>query len=208
MANPVANLSDAAESQALEPANVRDASELKGEVHQPGGGEHAVESVDNVLGFNTTGWVAVAALVVIVLMLVQKVPAAIGRMLDARIAGIREQLDEAKRLRAEAEALRAEYEAKARSAHDDAETMRAHARQEAAAVLAKAKADAAALMDRRAKMAEDKIAAAERTALAEVRAKAADAAARAAGLILAERHDAGADRAMVDRTIAGLGRLN
>jgi F-type H+-transporting ATPase subunit b len=57
-------------------------------------------------------------------------------------------------------------------------------------------------------MAEDKIAAAERAAIAEVRARAADAAARAAGLLIAEHHDAAADRTMIDRTIAGLGRPN
>jgi F-type H+-transporting ATPase subunit b len=57
-------------------------------------------------------------------------------------------------------------------------------------------------------MAEDKIAAAERGAVAEVRAKIADAAARAAATILAEQHGADADKAIVDQTIAGLGRVN
>ena len=57
-------------------------------------------------------------------------------------------------------------------------------------------------------MAQDQIAAAQRGAIAEVRASAADAAARAASTIIAERHGADADKALVDRTIAGLGRLN
>ena len=57
-------------------------------------------------------------------------------------------------------------------------------------------------------MAEDKIAAAERTALAEVRAKAADAAAKAAGALIAGKLSADGDRLLVDRTIAGLGRPN
>ena len=57
-------------------------------------------------------------------------------------------------------------------------------------------------------MAEDKIAAAERAAIAEVRARAADAAAAAAGAIIAEKHGAEADKQLVDQTIAGLGRLN
>jgi F-type H+-transporting ATPase subunit b len=57
-------------------------------------------------------------------------------------------------------------------------------------------------------MAEDKIAAAERAAVAEVRATIADTAARAAAAILAEQHGADADKAIVDRTIAGLGRVN
>ncbi len=57
-------------------------------------------------------------------------------------------------------------------------------------------------------MAEDKIGAAERTALAEVRAKAAQAATTAAAQLIAQSHDAAADRAMIDRTIAGLGRTH
>ena len=57
-------------------------------------------------------------------------------------------------------------------------------------------------------MAEDQIAAAERGAIAEVRARAADAATRAAAAIIAERHGADADKALIDRTIFGLARPN
>jgi F-type H+-transporting ATPase subunit b len=161
------------------------------------------------LGMNATAWVALAMLFVIAILIWKKVPAAIGSSLDKKIAAIRAQLDEASRLRAEAEALKAEYEARAKAAAGDAEAMLAHARDEAEAIVTQAKADASALIERRGKMAEDKIAAAERAAVAEVRAKAANAAAAAAAKLIAERHDAGADKALVDRTIAGLGsRLN
>jgi F-type H+-transporting ATPase subunit b len=64
------------------------------------------------------------------------------------------------------------------------------------------------LMDRRARMAEDKIAAAERSAIAEVRKRTAEAAAAAAAVLIAERHGVDADKALVDRAIAGVGRLN
>ena len=59
-------------------------------------------------------------------------------------------------------------------------------------------------------LAEDKIAAAERTAIAEVRAKAANAATAAAAALIAERHDAAADQLLVDKAIGGIGstRLN
>ena len=66
--------------------------------------------------------------------------------------------------------------------------------------------DADALVERRAKMAEEKIAAAERSALAEVRTKTAQAAATAAATLIRQRHGADADRALVDRAIAGIGR--
>ena len=210
MANPTsnlvaANLADAASSQSLQPYNIRNGSELTANVSEPGA-EHVVEPT--ALGFNTTGWVGIAALVVLVGMLIVKVPAKIAASLDKQIAGVRAQLDEAKVLRAQAEALRTEYEAKAKAAEADAATMRAHAQQEANQIIAKAKLDAEELMARRTKRAEDKIAAAERNAIAEVRALAAETAAKAAAVLIAEHHDAGADKAMIDRSISGLNRLN
>ncbi|SEM48413.1 F-type H+-transporting ATPase subunit b [Sphingomonas gellani] len=215
MADPVthpnatvaANLQDAASGQPLKPYDIRNGNGLEGTqsgTTAEGGPEHVADPT--ALGLNSTGWVGIAALVVLAGMVVWRVPAAIARMLDSRIQAVRSQLDEAGRLRAEAEALKAEYEARARAATADAETMRAHAKQEANEIIAKAKADAENLMTRRAKIAEDRIAAAEHGAIAEVRERAAEAAARAAALIIAERHDAGADRMMVDRAIAGLGR--
>ncbi|WP_443027121.1 F0F1 ATP synthase subunit B family protein [Sphingomonas sp. LB3N6] len=190
----------------MAPEGAIDNQGIQGHTTAPGGVEHVADPT--ALGLTSTGWVAVAMIVVILLMIWKKVPGMIGKMLDARIAGIRTQLDEAKALRAEAEAIRTEYEAKAKTAHVEAEAMKAHAHHEAAAIIAKAKAGAEDLMARRAKMAEDKIAAAERAAIAEVRARAADAAAKAAGILIAEHHDAAADRAMVDRSISGLARLN
>ena len=81
---------------------------------------------------------------------------------------------------------------------------RAHG--EAAAIVAKANADADALVERRAKMAEDKIAAEERAAIDELRATAAKAATAAAAKLIAERNDAGADAKLIDQAIEGLGR--
>ena len=182
-------------------------STVYGEAHSPAGETHHAEAT--IGGFaDATVIVAVAALVTILGMLWKKVPAAIAGALDKRIAEIREQLDEAKKLRAEAEALKAEYVAKAQAADADAATMREHAHAEAAMIVEQARKDADALVARRAKMAEDKIAAAELGAIADVRARAADAAAEAARAIIAEQHGAEADRALVDRTIAGLGRVN
>jgi len=194
------------------------AQSTKGESEMPHGGEHAVAStaadgghgeaphVDpTALGMNATAWVSLAMIVVIALLLWKKVPAAIGHALDKKIAGIREQLDEAAQLRAEAEAIKAEYEAKAAQAGAEAKLMLERAQHEAETIVAQAHADSAALVERRTRMAEDKIGAAERAAVAEVRAKAASAAAAAAATLIAQQHDAAADRAMVDQAIAGLG---
>lgn len=195
------------------------AQSTKGDAELPYGGEQALTSEaaegahgvvphaePTALGLDATAWVALAMLVVIAIMLWKKVPAAIGRSLDKKIAAIREQLDEAKQLRAEAEALKAEYEARAAQAGAEAATMIERARHEAEAIVEQAKADSAALVERRTRMAEDKIAAAERSAVQEVRAKAAVAAAAAAERLIRDQHDAAADKAMVDQAIAGLSR--
>ncbi|MET0309776.1 MAG: hypothetical protein ABW023_13800 [Sphingomonas sp.] len=174
--------------------------------HQaPAEGHHADPSV---FGLDATVWVSIAMTAFILVLLWKKVPGLVTRGLDNQIAAIRTRLEDAKQLRAEAEALRDEYARKIAGAEAEAAAMLAHADEEAKGVLAKAEADAKDLTVRRAKMAEDKIGAAERAALQAIRAKAADAAAKAAASIIAEKHGATADKALVDQTIAGLGRLN
>ncbi|WP_010164402.1 F0F1 ATP synthase subunit B family protein [Sphingomonas sp. PAMC 26617] len=160
------------------------------------------------LGINAAGWVALSMLVVFAILLWQKVPGMVAKMLDGQIEKIKSQLDKASRLRAEAEAMLTAAKQRDAASAGDAAAIVKHAEAEAAAMLAKAEADLTELVARRQTMAQDQIAAAQRGAIAEVRAQAADAAARAASSIIAERHGADADKALVDRTIAGLGRLN
>ena len=160
------------------------------------------------LGLDAPAWIALAMVVVFAILLWKRVPGIIAAALDRKIAGIREQLDEAAQLRAEAETLKAEYLAKAAQADAEAAGVVERAHAEAAVIARQAEADATALVERRTRMAEDKIAAAERQAIDEVRARAASAAAAAAARIISEKMDAGADKALVDRTIAGLGRPN
>ena len=162
----------------------------------------------SALGITAAGWVALSMLVVVAIIIWRKVPAMIARALDARIATIRHDLDEASRLRAEAERQLQQATTRNAASASDAAAIVAHAEAEANALLAKAETDAADLVQRRARMAEDKIGAAERAAVAEVRARAADAAVSAAAALIAERHDAAADRRLVDRAIGGLGRPN
>lgn len=153
------------------------------------------------LGLNPGGWVALAMVLVFAILIWKKVPGAIGRALDSKIALIREQLAEAESLRKEAEALKSEYEAKAASIDKDREALLERARHEADEIVAKAKTDAEALIDRRTRMAEDKIAAEERAAIEQLRSTAADAAAKAAAKIITERHDAATDAKLVDEAI-------
>lgn len=161
-------------------------------------------SSPKALGFDATMLVGVSMLIVLAILLYKKVPAAIGRALDGKIAGIRAQLDEARALRAEAEQLKAEYEARSAASASEAAAMVERARTEAETIRAKAEADAATLVERRTRMAEDKIAAEERAALSQLRATAADAAAKAAARLIADRHDAASDKALIDQAIAGI----
>ena len=194
--------------------NLADADHAQGMPHEGGqalttaaaepGAEHHADP--SVLGLNGTVWVSIAMIVFLAIVIWKGGVKAITGGLDRQIADIRKQLDDAKQLRAEAEALRDEYARKIAAAEADAAEMARHAGVEAEAIVAQAKTDADALVSRRAKMAEDKIAAAERSALAEVRARTAQAAAAAAATLIAERHNADADRTLVDRAIAGIGR--
>ncbi len=167
-------------------------------------GEAAEHAEPTAFGLSPGGWVALAMLTVFAVMIWKKVPAAIGKALDGKIAEIRAQLDEAKQLRAEAEALKAEYQAKSQAADGEAKSMLDRAKAESKAIVAKAKTDAEALVERRTQMAEAKIAAEERAAIDDVRAVAAKAATAAAGRLIAERNDANSDKALVDQAIAGL----
>ena len=174
------------------------AAEAAGEEHGP-----------TLLGLSAEGWVYVGLTIFFLLAIfVAKAPQKIAQALDARIADTRRQLDEAARLRVEAEAMLADAKARTAASAGDAAAIIAQAETEAKAMLAKAEAAAADLTARRARMAEDKIAAAERAAIADVRAVAARAAAQAAGAIIAQQHGADADRALIDRTISGLSRPN
>ncbi|SHN58040.1 hypothetical protein [Erythrobacter sanguineus] len=157
-----------------------------------------------VFGLDSYQWVALAMLVLIAVFVWKKVPGIVTGGLDSRIAEIRAALDDAKSLRAEAEALRAEYTAKIASAEKDAEAMLDGAREEADAILAKAEADSKVMVARRQRMAEDKIAAAERAAVAEVKASAVSAAAAASKLLIAKAHDKKADRKLADEVISSL----
>ena len=158
----------------------------------------------SALGFDATMLVALAMLVVIGLAIWKKVPAMIAGALDKQIAGIKAQLDQATALRAEAEAIKAEYEAKAKAAAQDAIDMKAAAVEEAKQIVATAKVAATDMIARRTKAAEDKIAAAERAAIADVRAKAASVSAAAAAQLIAEHHDAAADASLIDQSINSL----
>ena len=165
--------------------------------------EHEAEPM--LLGFAPPVAIVSTSMIVLLAILVWKgAPRLLAGGLDAKIAEIKAQLEEAKTLRAEAEALRKEYADKIAGAEKDAAAMLDHARHEAEAIVAKAEKDTAEVIARREKMAHDKIAAAELAAVTDLRNQAAAAAAAAAKGLIAANHSAAADKALVDKAIAGI----
>ncbi len=125
--------------------------------------------------------------------------------LDARAKKIAAELEEASRLRAEAEALLASFQQKAAQADADAAAMLAHVKVEADAMAAEGAERMRDFIERRRKQADAKIALAEQQAAAQVRAAAADAATRAAAIVLKAQPDAVGD--LVSQGIEDLKRL-
>lgn len=134
-------------------------------------------------------WIGLGFLIVIGVLLWQRVPVMIGKSLDARAAGIVAELEEAKRLRLEAEALLADYKRRSANAEAEAQAIVTQAREEADRFAADSNTQLKQQIERRAQQAKDKIAQAEAAAMAEIRALAADAAAAAAEKLIAARMD-------------------
>jgi len=130
-------------------------------------------------------WVAFAFIAFIALLAYLGVHRKLIVALDQRQARIKSELDEAKRLREEAQALLAEFERKGHEADAEAAAIIASAKAEAERLAAEAKTRMEDFVARRTKMAESKIAQAEAQAVADVRAAAADVAVAAAEKILA-----------------------
>ncbi len=128
----------------------------------------------------------------------------IAGQLDARAARIKGELDEAIRLRDEAQALVNEYQRKQREAVQEAADILAHAKDEAARLTTEAAASLEATLARREKMAIDKIAQAEAQALKEVRNEAIDVAVAAAERVLAKAIDEQRQAALIDQAIGEL----
>ncbi len=144
---------------------------------------------------DATFWATVALVIFLGLVFYFKVPAMITKSLDERANRIRAELEEARKLREEAQQLLAEYQRKRKDAEKDAGDIVAAAKREADVLVSEAKRKTEDYVTRRTALAEQKIVQAERDAINEVRSSAVDIAVEAARSILAARVDArtGAD---------------
>ena len=137
---------------------------------------------------NPEFWVLVALVHFFGLLVVLKVlPGALFGALDGHAAKIQAELDEAAKLRAEAQALLADIKAQRDASERQAAEMLAAAEADAKRLAAEAQAKLEEQIKRRAELAERKIAAAEAEAAADVKAAAADLAVAAAEQILVAR---------------------
>ena len=132
-------------------------------------------------------WAFIALVLFVGLIIKMGVPGKIAAALDKRANEIEGELDQARRLREEAQALLAEYQRKAREAESEAEEIVMLAKREAEAMEKEAQAKIADYIARRTKQAEDKIAQAEGQAIADVKGAAADLAVKAAEGILTKK---------------------
>lgn len=148
-------------------------------------------------------WVA-ASFVIFIVLFGKMAWSRATAMLDARGERIRAELEEASRLRHEAEAMLAQAQAEREAATAEAAAMIERAQAEAQRLATAAAAEAEASAKRRERMAMDRIAAAEASAVTEVRNAAAEIATAAVREIIVARHDANADAALIDSAVASL----
>jgi F-type H+-transporting ATPase subunit b len=149
-----------------------------------------------------TFWVFLGLIVFIGILFYMGVPKMLVSALDARAARIRSDLDEARRLREEAQTLLSEYQRRRGEAQAEADAIIAQARREAEVLSEEARGRIADYVARRTKAVEQRIAQAETQAVAEVRSRAIDVATAAAAKILAEKAQGRAGEELIERSIA------
>lgn len=136
---------------------------------------------------DTSFWAFVGLILFFVVIFAAGAPKAIAKALDDRADAIRTELDEARRLREEAQELVASYERKQAEAAAEAEAIIKQAKSEADYLRENAKSEIAQRIERRTAMAEQRIAQAEAQAAKEVKSLAADLAVEAAEHLLANK---------------------
>jgi len=158
---------------------------------------------------NTNFTVLIAFLIFVGILLYFKIPAMLSGLLDKRAARIQEELETARKLRDEAKALLASYDRKLKEAKDQVERIVANAQSDAANAAAAAKSDLANSIARKIQAAEEQIAAAETSAVREVRERAISVAIAAASDVLAKQMAGENAAALIDSSISEVGqRLN
>ena len=154
--------------------------------------------------FEAEFWVALAFLCFLGILLYMGVPGMLMKGLDKRSAEIKSNLDEARKLKEEAQALLADYQKKRKGADDEANAIIEQAKREAATFASESQASMKDMLERRTRVAEEKIARAEAQAVGEVRAAAIEAAVGASSRLIGAKLNDNAADGLVSRSIAEL----
>ncbi len=149
-------------------------------------------------------WVAVSFFGFLLLLVYFGIPGKVAALLDKRADAIRHELDEARRLREEAQAILSEYQRKHKDAEKEAGEIIRLAKQESEALAAETRSKLEESLERRTRLAEEKIARAEEQAMSEVRAAAIDVAIATAERIIEKKMTPAASAKLVDTSIKGL----
>ncbi len=150
-------------------------------------------------------WVAVAFIGFVAVVIYYKLPSIVGKQLDDRAARIKGELDEAQKLREDAQAMFADYQRRQRDALATAEEIVAKAKEDAAIIRKESETELQATLERRQALAEAKIQQAEEKALAEVQNIAVDVAIAASEKLMKDNLKAKEAGSLIDQSIKDLG---
>ena len=142
---------------------------------------------------NTNFIVSLAFILFIGILLYLKVPSLIGGLLDKRAEGIKADLEEARKLRDEAQTILASYERKQQEIGEQAERIIVSAKEQAEATAIQAKEDLQKSIDRKILAAEEQLASSEAAAISQIKEKAISIAIEAAAEAIRE-HTKESDR--------------
>lgn len=157
---------------------------------------------------STDFWVLLG-FVIFVALVYKKVAGVVTEKLDERAESIRKQIEEARTLREEAQAMLAQYQRQQRDAEKTAADLVSDAKRQADELLKQAQADAEAAAERQKSIAEARIQQMEAQAVAEVRAVAAEVAVQATRSVIEEHLDGDKASAILASSIEKLpSRLN
>lgn len=154
-----------------------------------------------------TIWVFIALCIIIAAAVYKGVFKTIGKSLDERADNIRKELDDARTLREEAQALLASYQRKQAEAEEQAKSIVEQARKDADSMAVQARKDLSERITRRAELAEAKIANAEAQAMADVKTRAVDLATKAAEQIIRDQFKTADHSALIKDGIAQMAKV-
>jgi len=154
-----------------------------------------------------TIWIFLATILFFVLLGYFGIHKKIAGALDARAEGIKTELDEARRLREEAQALLASFNRKQKEAEEQADAIVKQARQDAENMATQARKDLSERIERRTAQAEAKIANAEAKAIADVQGKAADLALETAEKLIRGNMKPADHASLIKDGIAQMGKV-